>query len=123
MCIIERVVGCQRNSLQMYIIMAKWNLSFMHSTKTTRLVLSQQTHTVVTISTRLPLFVHSARLFCRFPRKHPDQSVSPHLYTLDSASYVDALTYSIRRSTDRRICCYMGFLFACKRVNYPDPFL
>lgn len=48
MCIIERVVGCQRNSLQMYIIMAKWNLSFMHSTKTTRLVLSQQTLTVVT---------------------------------------------------------------------------
>lgn len=49
MCIIERVVGCQRNSLQMCIIMAEGNLSFMHSTKTTRrsMVLFQQTLTVV----------------------------------------------------------------------------
>lgn len=125
MCIIERVVGCQRNSLQMCIIMAEGNLSFMHSTKTTRrsMVLFQQTLTVVT------QFQQDYTYLCDRPDFFADSHVNiqtgaylPPLHS-DSASYIDVLTYSIRRSTDRRFCCYMGLLFACKSVNYPDPFL
>lgn len=94
------------------------NYAFNLTTHRSR-VLSQQTLTVVTqFQQDYPY------LFVRpdfFPRKHTDRSVSPPLHS-DSASSVDALTYSIRRSTDRRFCCYMGLLFACKIVNYPDPF-